>query len=178
MTEQEWRACQQPWELWQFLRDKADDRKKLLFAAACCRRVWPHLTRAESRAAVETAERLADGEAGKEDRIRTRKAAKRVIDSLEGDELRSQAAAAAHAALEWFDGHFDGADVLYFLPQIAGIIACRNAGLDREEAWSAGHPTYRDAYLAEEAALADMLRDLLGPLPFRPAPPVRSRWLY
>jgi hypothetical protein len=177
MTEAEWLACKDQWELWRFLRDKADDRKKLLFAAACCRRVWPHLSRAESRAAVETAERLADGFAGKEDRIRARKAAKRVLGSLEADELRSQAAAAAHDALEWFDGRFDGGDVLYYVPQIAGILASRKAGLDPKEAWYTGHQTYRDAYLAEGAALADVLRDLLGPLPFRLAPAVRPRWL-
>jgi hypothetical protein len=177
MTEQEWLNCTDPFELWGFLADKAGDRKKLLFAAACCRRVWPYLSRAESRAAVETAELLADGQADKEDRIRARKAAKRVLDGLEGDEIRSRAAAAARIALEWFDGRFAGGDVLHHVPHVAGAVASRKAGLDPEEAWYMNHPAYNDAFFAELAALADLLRDVLGPLPFRPAPAVRPRWL-
>jgi hypothetical protein len=167
MTEAEWLACTEPHELCAFLRGKAGNRKKLLFAAACCRRVWPYMSQAESRTAVEAAEQLADGLAGKEDRIRAREAAMRAVDSLEGDEVRSRAAAAARAALEWFDGRSGCGDVVLYVPDVAGAVASREAGLDPQEAWYTNHPTSNTASFAEGAALAGLLRCLHGPLLFR-----------
>jgi hypothetical protein len=75
MTEAEWLACEEPLEMIRFLRCKASERKRRLFAVACCRRLWDLLVHESSRAAVDTAERLADGEAGEADRIRAEEAA-------------------------------------------------------------------------------------------------------
>jgi hypothetical protein len=44
-----------------FLRDRASERKLRLFACACCRHVWHLLIHPESRDAIETLERYADG---------------------------------------------------------------------------------------------------------------------
>jgi hypothetical protein len=64
MTEEEWLGCA-PADLdtmLTFLRGRrASTRKVWLFACACCRGVWPLLTDPRSRAAVEAAERYADG---------------------------------------------------------------------------------------------------------------------
>src|SRR5437588_522811 len=60
MTEIEWYGCQEPRELQEFLGPRASDRKFRLFAVACCRRLWDRI-RPEGRAAVEAAERFADG---------------------------------------------------------------------------------------------------------------------
>jgi hypothetical protein len=49
-----------------FLRNKVSDRKLRLFGCACLRSVWSHLVDPHSRAAVELAERHADGEATEE----------------------------------------------------------------------------------------------------------------
>jgi hypothetical protein len=61
MDEAEWLECTDPHALLQFLKGKASDRKLRLFACACCRLVWDHLTAQRIRRAVETAEQYADG---------------------------------------------------------------------------------------------------------------------
>jgi hypothetical protein len=68
MTETEWLACTDPMPLWEFLRDsgKFTERKRLFFAAACCRSIWHLLVDPRSRRAVEVAEQWADGQAGQE----------------------------------------------------------------------------------------------------------------
>jgi hypothetical protein len=73
MTQPEWLAGTDPAAMFDFLvyRSHPDmpwfvtpsDRKLRLFACACCRQVWHQLTDERSRATVELAERLADGEA-------------------------------------------------------------------------------------------------------------------
>jgi hypothetical protein len=176
MSEAEWRACPFAWDMWDFVWSRSGDRKKLLFAAACCRRVWPYLDRPESREAVEVAERLADGLAGKEDRIRARKAAGRAAEGAR-DDPRGWAAGAAHEALEWWDGHYDGGGVLMQVMDVAGEAAYR-AACPRSPEYDPNHPAGKAGWLAEGAALAGLLRCVFGPLPFRPVTvsPARLAW--
>ena len=62
MTEEEWLACNDLRSMQRFLRGKGRGRKFRLFACACVRLIWVHLSDQRSRAAVEAAERFADGE--------------------------------------------------------------------------------------------------------------------
>jgi hypothetical protein len=61
MTEEEWLSRQSLIPKLRFLDGRATDRKLRLFACGCCRRVWDGLPDRRSRAAVEAAERFADG---------------------------------------------------------------------------------------------------------------------
>jgi hypothetical protein len=63
VTEQEWLACTDPREMLRALRTsgRASDRKLRLLGCACVRTAWGRLKDLRSRAAVEAAERLADG---------------------------------------------------------------------------------------------------------------------
>jgi hypothetical protein len=77
MTEAEWLACTDSTPMLEFLRSsrKLSDRKWRLFAVACCRLFPDCLAVDAARAAVETSERYADGQANGEDLSRARSAA-------------------------------------------------------------------------------------------------------
>jgi hypothetical protein len=62
MTEEEWQAGRRPREMLRFLYGRVSDRKLRLFACACVRRRWHLLQDERSRAAVDAAERYADGQ--------------------------------------------------------------------------------------------------------------------
>src|SRR5262245_10055596 len=69
MTEAEWLNCTDPRVMLDFLRGKASDRKRRLFACACHRRIWHLLGDAgDLRKAVELIERYADDLAGEQER--------------------------------------------------------------------------------------------------------------
>src|SRR5262245_59190965 len=97
MTEDDWLASGDPRELLRFLlrgrrgrrrgrrnrRPPAaslSDRKSRLFTCACCRLVWHLLKDERSRAAVEVAERFADGLVDEDERARAHQAANEALD--------------------------------------------------------------------------------------------------
>jgi hypothetical protein len=77
MTEQEWLTWKNPLRMIKSLRRKASDRKLRLFACGCCRQLWPFLRARACRAAVEQAERYADGQASKKSLTPVRAEARR-----------------------------------------------------------------------------------------------------
>src|SRR5262245_58347394 len=61
MNEREWSACGDPTLMLNHIRERVSNRRLRLFAVACSRSIWPLLADERSRAAVEVAERYADG---------------------------------------------------------------------------------------------------------------------
>ena len=62
-SEADWLECISPEQMLAHLGGRASARKKRLFACACIRRIWPLLDDERLYAAVELAERYADGQA-------------------------------------------------------------------------------------------------------------------
>src|SRR3954469_16682031 len=77
MTEEEWVAAESVVTLrhWIEKQRKKSLRKLRLFSSACCRRLWDRLPDERSRAAIEAAEKYADGEIDKKALGRARSAA-------------------------------------------------------------------------------------------------------
>src|SRR3954451_21153469 len=67
MTEQEWSDWIDPFTVLDFLRSSISDRKWRLYVCGGCRQLSHLFFRPESLAAVDVAERFADGQATKEE---------------------------------------------------------------------------------------------------------------
>jgi hypothetical protein len=156
MTESDWNSCADPQAMLDFLlaAGKGSDRKLRLFACASCRGVWKDLGDAASRAAIEVAERFADGEATPE----------------ELSESGSAAGDAPWAAIRAGDSHGESAHAASWVTApgagaAADITARFARGCVRDEAnagaWVATRPD-------EERRQAHLLRDVFGALPFCP----------
>lgn len=67
MTETEWDACTDPTPMLEFLHGKASERKLRLYLCGGCQRIAHLFFSPESLAAIEIAERFADGQASAEE---------------------------------------------------------------------------------------------------------------
>jgi hypothetical protein len=65
MTEADWLAATDPTPMLVSVREMASDRKRRLFAVACCRSIWGMLPDERTRNAVRISEQYADGLAAK-----------------------------------------------------------------------------------------------------------------
>jgi hypothetical protein len=146
MTEEEWMACADPGKMLKFLQDsgKLSERKGRLFGVACCRRIWPLLIDERSRTAVEVAEQHADGLVAKQELHAA------YLATVPENRNKEQ---------EWF------------------AWSATHAVISNPASVSAKEPWYQACLAIEEAdsrrketnVQAALLRDIFGPLPFRPA---------
>jgi hypothetical protein len=146
MTEQGWLGCIELEPMLTFLQDKGSERKRRLFAVACCRRIWHRLKDKRSRTAVTVAERYADGLATDEDRKTALAESERAyMDAGEDDAAEGAASFAAHANEE---------------PEIPGSDFAEQAA--SEAAFASSH------HQRSAAAQMALLRDIFGN-PYRAA---------
>jgi hypothetical protein len=158
MSPWDWLRCGRPEPMLHFLRElgvqrRPSGRRRLrLFACACARRRWPLLSDPRSRALIETAERYADGLAG-----------------------RRELAAAERSAQEASEGLVMVGPVVR-LPHRFTICYQVSMTTSPQPAWEAAlvatlAPVVAARSLAEQAgeqrAQADLLRDLFGD-PYQP----------
>ena len=163
MTEAEWWACPQSREMLGRLTD-ASDRKLRLLVVASCRRIWLLLPGDGSRESVDVAERFADGRAS----LAELDGAFRVAES----EIDPEAFDAENPAYWVTARNMDVGERRY---GSAGFQGSTAQGLG----WCAGFragaaiatPFLEDLLevvrAGEEAAQAELIRDIFGPLPFR-----------
>jgi hypothetical protein len=157
VTDEQWVACTDPTAMCRCVENRASERKLILFAVACCRRVWHLMTDPRHAALVEVAEQVADGLATDEDF----EAAEEPIRDL-WRQLPN------YSQVPWEPFHFmtgatrhlqTGGGALYAASYAARGLALQ-AGPQDSPAWSAA----RQAEAAEQARL---LRDIV-PSPIRP----------
>ena len=177
MTESEWLTSTDLGVMLDFLEDSGwtSDRKLRLFACTCCRWIATHFEDGRSLRLVEVSELFADGAASPEE---LGSAFEDAADAQEGIHLSGGGAVEQGAAeavlglrreLQW-------GQLCEGIAEVVGEAEAAKAG-DRiygtpGKHWSTQEREHQEACeageQAESAAQAAVLRDIFGPLPFRP----------
>jgi len=191
MTEGEWLACDDVRALPEFVWQHASDRQVQLAAVACCRRIWHLLDDGRSRAAVEAAERFADGKVTVDQLFDARDAAREALDlgyrnlapgirkHVHTAHLRAAwdtAALCVSAASREAEGRAEvNSRDLALIAHWASTAVAHAAFLARRK--QVRNRAWNEIVRRETVAQAILLRDVFGN-PFRPAvvDPVWSVW--
>jgi hypothetical protein len=102
MSEAEWLACYDTYQLLQEMVGRASDRKFRLFGCACCRRIWHLMPDERWKHAVQVVERWADGLASEADLVSARRdmaRCPREVGGLSGIYESEDARVYAHSAV-------------------------------------------------------------------------------
>jgi hypothetical protein len=176
MTEAEWLSCASAWEMVRFIRGRTGkvslryrlgaerlERKQRLFLAACCRRIWPLLSDARSRRAVEVAERYADRAAsGPELQAAHAAAAAAYHEAVRMPRTAAALATEAAAAVAQVEFALHGFNIC-----MRGMDVAANAPAARTASPDAPLGYDPDVLAGERAAQTGLVRDVFGN-PLRP----------
>jgi hypothetical protein len=164
MTEAEWLAATDPFELLDSVEADATERKTRLFADACCRRLARFLAAERSRNAIEVSDLYADGLASEE----------QLITAVSEADAKGPDVGVRHAIGRV--GLTAAKAVIFLTPDLfvndvlIGVIHTMvSAG------GTSPHEAAREAYRSESEAHASLLRDIFGNF-FRPVT-VDPSWL-
>jgi hypothetical protein len=162
VTEAEWDACTDSQKMLTFLRGKASDRKLRLFAVACCHFIGAYL-REEEWAAVRVAEQYADGLVG--------------ADALAGIPRMVDYPPDPDGAFHmWSSTAWTlGEAVLAAIAAPAQPEQAARGSARRQIGQAQLAGVDWPGYASDSQCRC--LRDLFGPLPFRPLPGVSPAWL-
>jgi hypothetical protein len=165
MTETEWLACNNPNDMVRFLWDsgKLSERKARLFAVACCLSCfWYRLLDDPLKIATGVAARHAEGLAEAQEVIEAEAAARAVAETLKQKDDEDRADFSARRS--------------EFLAYDSDAAAVATLALNAPRS-AASTSTYVASDHPERQIQVNLLRDLFGPLPFRPvtlSPSVRT----
>jgi hypothetical protein len=181
VTVAEWLSCDDPRAMLAFLRGTGGDRKLRLFAAACARRAWSPDAGPAAAAALDAADRFADGEGTAAELATAWRAAAEAASEFVESHLNGAAGAAASACCEdaWTAAERAAERAAIAAQERSGPppAARRRRGSGRrgpadEEL---GEEFELEGYFAEGRAQATLLRDVFGD-PFC-LPVAAPRWL-
>jgi hypothetical protein len=157
-----WLSCDDVTPMLEFLRGKTSERKLRLFAAACVRSHWELLVDPRSRAAVELSERVADGTSPPEELAAAYRAAWAVVPLLP-DRMALVSAARAAGRTVQRDAYEAGCYTAKEIVALHTELAEEGASSEAE-----GERLHWVGKASGEGRLVGLLREICGPLPFRP----------
>jgi hypothetical protein len=173
MTEAEWLACTDSYPMLNPLEGKVSDRKCYLFSFACLRRINHLLTDERCRKLVDVYERFVDNLASNDERASAEEGfgvpyeAGELEDGAGGNTLE------ALRNLACYRGAAAAFSVAHAAADAVGYVAAQSVPAHHQGAESSRTTMTAgsSATAAERQAQAALVRDILGPLPFRPIRP-------
>jgi hypothetical protein len=163
MTEAQWLASNDPWPMFEFVRNKISDRKLRWFAAACCHRLEHLFMDSRIGRANSAISSLAEGLTSEQDCHRVELDARQALNEAREAFFAMEEGAAARLAA--YDAVVEGLSVspTFYMDVAASAVIALVPKSDQEKPPDeAVHQRF-----AERMLQCSWLRDLTGPLLFR-----------